>query len=220
MSQKSSRQEKNPSNFKLNYKGDETREPFDDMDLKEPPPKKVKEDIFLKDIKIKFEYGRAEFSKASQKEIFYIDKTSFIPKLEDAGDCLLFLRPRRFGKSMIISMLEYYYDILYKDKFLELFGHLDIGKNPTKERNSYLVLNLNFSNLVVHQGVREFEESLNNHINNSIADFQDKYSKFLNTKIEIDQRDSVNSFERISSIAKNRNFKVLFNLILDLSFNR
>ena len=153
--------------------------------------------MFLKDMQVEFEYGQANFPLVCRKEVFHVDKTSFIPQLEKAGRCLVFLRPRRFGKSLLVSMLEHYYDILYKNRFQELFGHLWIGKNETKERNSYMVMTLNFNSLIIDQGVKEFEMSLNFTISNAIQKFHNKYESNLSTNIQINERDAVNSFERI-----------------------
>ena len=78
--------------------------------------------------KLTFKYGNSDFSKVCKPGIFHVDRTDFIPQLEKAGEFLTFLRPRRFGKSMIISMLEYYYDIKWKEDFQKIFGHLKVGK--------------------------------------------------------------------------------------------
>jgi hypothetical protein len=71
---------------------------------------------------VEFEYGTEYFPLVCRKGVFHVDKTTFIPQLEKAGRCLVFLRPRRFGKSLLVSMLEHYYDVLYKDRFQVLFG--------------------------------------------------------------------------------------------------
>jgi hypothetical protein len=81
---------------------------------------------------------------------YYVDKTEFIQKLESLNyPNIFFLRPRRFGKSLLLSMLEYYYGIQYKDKFTELFGECYIGKpeNFTPLKNSYYILKFNFSGI-------------------------------------------------------------------------
>ena len=67
---------------------------------------------------------------------YYVDKTRFIEKIEDANRFFFFIRPRRFGKSLTISMLHHYYNILETDSFEKLYGGLYIGKHPTPERNS------------------------------------------------------------------------------------
>jgi hypothetical protein len=77
--------------------------------------------------RLAFEYGNSSFGQVCKPGIFHVDRTDFIPLLEKSGRYLTFLRPRRFGKSMIVSMLEYYYDIKWTEDFQKNFGHLKIG---------------------------------------------------------------------------------------------
>ena len=93
---------------------------------------------------MKFPYGVCDFRKIILNGYFYCDRTDKIPLLEQS-DSQLFIRPRRFGKSLVLSMLENYYDVAKKDEFLDIFGHLKIGKNPTDLRNSYFILRFDFS---------------------------------------------------------------------------
>jgi hypothetical protein len=93
-----------------------------------------------------FPQGISSFEKLAQKPYAFIDKTPYIEKLENEN-YVSFLRPRRFGKSLFITMLACYYDIYYKDRFEELFGKYYIGKNPTPLANSYRVLLFNFSGI-------------------------------------------------------------------------
>jgi len=79
-------------------------------------------------------YGIADYKSIIEKGYAYIDKTMYIRSLEQAGVYTIFLRPRRFGKSLFASMLGYYYDIAEKDNFDLLFSNTHIGKNPTKEK--------------------------------------------------------------------------------------
>ncbi len=74
-----------------------------------------------------------------------MDKTRFIPLIEAAPFYLFCIRPRRFGKTLWLSVLQHYYDVNQTDHFDELFGDTDIGQQPTAERNSYLILFLNFA---------------------------------------------------------------------------
>src|SRR5215203_4981977 len=93
-------------------------------------------------------YGQSSFAALRADRYFYADKTPFLSELEnmEAGyKYLLFLRPRRIGKSLLLSMLEHYYDIDRKEQFDALFGGLWIHEHPTEERNKYLVLTLDFS---------------------------------------------------------------------------
>ena len=94
---------------------------------------------------MRFPYGIADFAALIDEAYFYVDRTDRIPLLENAGKQLLFLRPRRFGKSLWLSTLENYYDLARADDFERLFGGLKIGQNPTPLRNRYFILNLNFS---------------------------------------------------------------------------
>jgi hypothetical protein len=99
---------------------------------------------------MKIPYGRSNFADVRRGGYFYADKTHFLPQLEsaEAGYAyLLFLRPRRFGKSMLISMFEHYYDLSRSEQFDELFRGLWIHEHPTAERNKYLVLSLDFSSV-------------------------------------------------------------------------
>ena len=90
---------------------------------------------------IKFPYGIFDFGEIVTQNYYYCDRTRFIRILEETGNYLLFIRPRRFGKSLLLSMLEHYYDVAMADRFQALFGHLDIGKNPTPLRNQFFMLN-------------------------------------------------------------------------------
>ncbi|MEM6262395.1 MAG: AAA family ATPase [Bacteroidota bacterium] len=95
---------------------------------------------------LKLPYGRSDFASLIEGGYHYVDRTRFIGELEQLGESyLIFLRPRRFGKSLWISTLSYYYGLQHKDKFEALFGNLDIGKQPTPLANSYLVLHFDFS---------------------------------------------------------------------------
>ncbi|MBF0350503.1 MAG: AAA family ATPase, partial [SAR324 cluster bacterium] len=89
-------------------------------------------------------YGASDFEDIRQKNDYYVDKTRFIPVLEQ-NRYLFFIRPRRFGKSLWASILETYYDIAKKDQFEKFFNGLWVGEHPTEERNSYLILKFNFS---------------------------------------------------------------------------
>ena len=89
--------------------------------------------------------GISDFGLVNKQNCYYADKTMFIPRLEMASNYLFLVRPRRFGKSLLLSMLKAYYDVNKKDRFDELFGHLWIGSQPTPYRNYYAVLHLDFS---------------------------------------------------------------------------
>jgi hypothetical protein len=96
----------------------------------------------------KLPYGISNFAEIPKRDYFFADKTPFLAKLEDLGEkYIFFLRPRRFGKSLWISLLQHYYGVQYKERFQELFGKYYIGKNPTENANNYLVLTFDFSGI-------------------------------------------------------------------------
>jgi len=101
---------------------------------------------------MKLPYGESNFRKIITQGHTYIDRTDCIARLEENGSYHVLLRPRRFGKSLFLSMLEHYYDVRHKDDFGLLFGNLYIGKHPTPSRNSYQVLVLDFSGIATDRG--------------------------------------------------------------------
>ncbi len=117
---------------------------------------------------MKFSYGICNFYDVITENYFYIDRTDKIPLLEDAGKYLLFLRPRRFGKSLLLSMLENYYDVAFAAQFEQLFGSLSIGGNPTPKHNQYFVMNWDFSAVMPTNDPHELQQRLHNHINGCI----------------------------------------------------
>ncbi|AGX87943.1 AAA family ATPase [Candidatus Symbiobacter mobilis] len=95
----------------------------------------------------KLPYGLSNFHKLITEGHFYVDRTNYIAQLEAHGSYHVLMRPRRFGKSLFLSMLEHYYDQLRKPEFDALFGTLHIGRNPTLLANAYQVLVLDFSGI-------------------------------------------------------------------------
>lgn len=96
----------------------------------------------------KIPYGISDYQTIVEKNYLYVDKTRFIELLESLGEpYIFFLRPRRFGKSLFVSVLDYYYDVGAVNLAEQLFGKTYIGKNPTAERNSYYILRFNFSGI-------------------------------------------------------------------------
>ncbi len=143
---------------------------------------------------IKFPYGIADFYKLITKDYLYVDRTASIRQVEDVGINLLFLRPRRFGKSLWLSVLENYYDVNKAAQFETLFGHLAIGQNPTPEHNQYLIMRWNFSAVATHEDVSEIRKALHNHINGAIQNFAEQYESILTHSIEINHQDALSSF--------------------------
>ena len=133
-------------------------------------------------------YGMMNFVAIREDNCYYVDKTRFIEKIEDANKYFFFIRPRRFGKSLTISMLRHYYDINQKEKFDRLYGDLYIGQHPTPEHNKYLVIYLNFA--VVHADLGNYHKALDEHCNIAFNDFCDIYEEFLpkGTKEEMNRK--------------------------------
>ena len=85
-------------------------------------------------------YGITDFSRIQKENYYYVDKTMFIEKIEMQPPYLFLIRPRRFGKSLTLAMLEAYYDVNHAEQFDELFGQLYIGQHPTKLHNQFLII--------------------------------------------------------------------------------
>jgi hypothetical protein len=146
---------------------------------------------------MKFPYGIADFYGVRTENYFYVDRTGCIPQIEEAGKQLLFLRPRRFGKSLWLSTLENYYDLKKADEFERLFGGLAIGANPTPLRNQYFVLRWDFSVINPHGDTNAIERSLHNYLNGRIKDFAVHYAKELGCPVEIEKQDALVSFQSL-----------------------
>lgn len=122
-------------------------------------------------------YGISDFRRIAEENYYYVDKTRFIERVEQAPPFLFLIRPRRFGKSLWLAILELYYDIATRDDFDKLFGNLHIGRHPTSERNSYLILKFNFA--AVNPEMDALNESFEEHAANCFDDFNMKYRDLL-----------------------------------------
>ncbi len=122
-------------------------------------------------------YGISSYKTIQQKNAYYVDKTHYIPQIESAGDFLFLIRPRRFGKSSLLSMLECYYDIARAEEFEALFADTNIYAHPTPEKNAHLILKFDFSQ--VNPEIDKVEASFNGHVKNCFFFFGEKYKAFL-----------------------------------------
>ena len=122
-------------------------------------------------------YGMMNFADIRLENYYYVDKTRFISMIEQADRYFFFIRPRRFGKSLTLNMLRQYYDVYTRDKFDTLFGDLYIGKYPTPDRNSYLVLYLNFSGIIGE--LNNYRNGLDAHCRITFENFCKKYADLL-----------------------------------------
>ena len=158
-------------------------------------------------------YGNSNFFSLRTENYAYVDKTLYIEMLENEGNKnQFFIRPRKFGKSLFFSMLSCYYDMLRTDSFQELFGDLYIGKNPTPRKNSYAVMEFNFSGLDTGNP-EKFVNSFNGKVQILVQRFLKKYesvfeqSDVLIGNIERNQN-GVASLEIAFSAAMAANVKI------------
>jgi len=125
--------------------------------------------------------GVSDFRRTMSENRYYVDKTMFLPTLEEASDFILLVRPRRFGKSLFVSMMKDYYDINRKDKFQEEFAGLEIAQNPTALQGYYQVLHFDFSQ-VESSGGNTLAKKFNNYCCRVIDEFMLYYSAFYDDK--------------------------------------
>ncbi len=122
-------------------------------------------------------YGVADYRRLREGNGYYVDKTRFIPLLEAQPYYLFLIRPRRFGKTLWLSVLQHYYDINLQDEFEALFGGTYIGANPTAERNRYLVMVFNFA--LVNPETGNVQESFAENGRSVVQDFLIRYERFF-----------------------------------------
>lgn len=133
---------------------------------------------------IQFPYGIADFRRIRREGMVYVDRTAHIRELEKLGSTLVFLRPRRFGKSLWLQTLATYYDLRFADAFEDIFGGLAIAEKTTPLASRYFVLQWNFSNVDPSGGVREIAESLEKHVRDQAKLFGRQYRSILPDAIE------------------------------------
>ena len=134
-------------------------------------------EVYISPKRKRIPYGMMNFGDIRLEDCYYVDKTRFIPMIEDADKFFFFIRPRRFGKSLTVSMLQHYYDVRTRDQFDALFGNLYVGKYPTQSRNSYLVLKLNFSG--INGELNNYRKGLDAHCQTMFDYFCDIYADYL-----------------------------------------
>ena len=145
-------------------------------------------------------YGMMNFIDVREDDCYYVDKTHYIPLIENANKYFFYIRPRRFGKSLTISMLRHYYNILEADKFKKWYGDLYIGKHPTPERNSYLIIYLNFA--VVNAELNSYRQSLDAHCNTEFNFFCDVYAQYLPEGIKEEMNKKKGAIEQLDYLYK------------------
>ena len=146
---------------------------------------------------LRFPYGFCDFYLLRTENFFYVDRTSHIRLIEEIGYQLLFLRPRRFGKSLLLSMLENYYDVAKTEEFDKLFGDLAIGQNPTEKHNQYFVMKWDFSMVRMSGNLTEIDQALHDYINGCIEQFHIYYQNRLNYQLTVDKNNAIRSFQSV-----------------------
>ena len=158
-------------------------------------------------------YGVADFATVIEQNLYYVDKTMFIPELEKQPRNLFFTRPRRFGKSIFLSMLYSYYDCTQSHKFQSLFGNLWIGQHPTPLQGKYQVLFLDFSQITGN--IDKLETKFNSYLSINLDAFVRQYSDYYQAEMEeiLAQEDFEEKMELIFKAAKAHQYHLY--LIID-----
>ncbi len=158
-------------------------------------------------------YGSADYEEIVRDNGYFVDKTVYIEKLETIKNPV-FLRPKRFGKSLWCRILECYYNIRQKDDFERLFGHTWIGKNPTPLRNSFFVLHLDFSVVEVGGTIAEIEKSFNRVCNSKTDTLIGLSKAWFGENIVIDTEESASAnFRKIFDYIEKHDLPPLYVII-------
>ena len=157
---------------------------------------------------LRFPYAISDFHALRTQGYLYLDRTTAIPDLEAAGKQLVFLRPRRFGKSLLLSMLAHYYDINKRDEFDTLFGDLAVGNKPTVERNCYLILRWDFSAISPQGDIEQIKRNLFKNLNESMRGFSQTYQSLLKFPIHIYDDDALATLLSLTNAVKNSGYAI------------
>lgn len=162
--------------------------------------------------RITIPYAVADFVDLRERGYYYVDKTEYIPKLEDYK-APIFLRPRRFGKSLLISMLAAYYDRTMAHRFEELFGGTWVGEHPTEEHNKYLVIRYDFSKMVMADDMQELAENFDA-LNCSPVEIMVEHNRDLFGDFQFTNRGSASQMlEEVLAYARSHAFPKAYILI-------
>ena len=148
----------------------------------------------------KIPYGISDYAEIAKHNFYYVDKTRFIETVEEAPRFLFLIRPRRFGKSLWLNTMKAYYDVNLANQFDNLFGETYIGKHPTEEQNSYLILSFNFSS--VDSELTKVKSSFEEHCQQSFHSFYKAYKSILGEEFLIEYEQYKTAEARIEYIAR------------------
>ena len=143
-------------------------------------------------------YGISNYVQVKREGKYMVDKTMYLERMERAGNFLFLIRPRRFGKSMFLSMMESYYDIEAKDNFDLLFGDTYVGSHPTAERNEYQVLRLDFSKPGGNKDT--IEENVNGYLDLMYGDFVSRYAKYYPENYVVEYNQQKSTSDRVNYV--------------------
>ncbi|NDV65705.1 hypothetical protein D0T60_10680 [Bacteroides sp. 224] len=159
-------------------------------------------------------YGLSDYERMARDNYYYVDKTHFIPLIEQAASYFFLIRPRRFGKSLLLNMLDSYYDINNAERFEELFGERWIYQNPTNLRAKFLILRFNFS--AVDSRPEHLEASFEKHCAERFLEFTDRYERFFHPEFReelIERGNATAKLQYINGRASNLGLRIY--LIID-----
>jgi len=148
----------------------------------------------------KIPYGLSDFKRIKTENYYYIDKTHFLEKLEDEQNFLYFLRPRRFGKSLTLAMIEAYFDVYYKEQFNEIFKDTYALTHPTPFKSSFYILSFNFSAV----DTTDYENSFRNNLNSAVKKFITKY----NIDLEIQHKNPIDNINDLLEYCKDKDMPI------------
>ncbi len=162
--------------------------------------------------RITIPYAVADFIDLRERGFYYVDKTDYIPKLEDYN-APVFLRPRRFGKSLLVSTLACYYDRTKAHRFEELFGGTWIGSHPTKEHNQYMIIRYDFSKMVMANSIEGLAQNFND-LNCGPVDLMVEHNRDLFGDFQFTtRRDASKMLEEVLNYARSHGFPKVYILI-------
>lgn len=160
-------------------------------------------------------YAIADYAILREKGYYYVDKTRYIPLLERYS-APVFLRPRRFGKSLLVSTLAHYYDLNAAGRFGSLFGDTYIGSHPTGEQNRYMVMRFDFSKMAVADDLGRMEKNFNNLLGPVIRECVEspmRYARFFDKFVFNDRQTASNMLAEVINWINNRDLPPLYILI-------
>ena len=159
-------------------------------------------------------YGISNYAQIKREGLFMVDKTKYLELMEKAGHFLFLIRPRRFGKSLFLSMMESYYDIEAQDSFDHLFGDTYAGSHPTPEHNEYQVLRLDFSK---PGGTKDtLEENVNGYLDLLYGDFVTRYAKYYPDNYVEEYKQQKSTSDRVNYVhQKFETYNIKSYLIID-----